>query len=61
MKEIEQIMMQRWINAQIYKYNIQIKNIDMNRAKQMRLNQFVILFKKQLTNPPPQPKPPLTL
>ncbi len=59
MKEIEQTMMQKWINAKIYEYNIKIENIDMNKAKQMRLDQFVILFKKQLTNHPPQPKPPL--
>jgi len=47
MKEIEQTMMKKWINAKIYEYNIKIENIDMNKSKQMRLDQFVILFKKQ--------------
>jgi len=44
MKEIEQTIMPKWINNQIYKYNIKIENIDMNRAKQMRLDKFVVLF-----------------
>jgi len=47
MKEIEQTMMQKWINNQIYKYNIKIENIDMNRAKQMRIDKFVILFAEE--------------
>lgn len=29
------------------KYNIKIENIDMNKAKQMRLDQFVILFAEE--------------
>ena len=48
MKEIEQTMMQKWINAKIYEYNIKIEDIDMNRAKQMRLDKFVILFAEEL-------------
>jgi len=47
MKEIEQTIMPKWINKQIYKYNIKIENINMNRAKQMRLDKFVILFAEE--------------
>jgi len=47
MKEIEQTMMQKWINAKIYEYNIKIEDIDMNRAKQMRIDKFVILFAEE--------------
>jgi len=47
MKDIEQTIMPKWINNQIYKYNIKIENIDMNRAKQMRLDKFVVLFAEE--------------
>ncbi len=47
MKEIEQIKMRKDIEILRDKYNIKIENIDMNKAKQMRLDQFVILFAEE--------------
>ena len=47
MKEIEQIMMRKDIEVLRDKYNIKIENINMNRAKQMRIDKFVILFAEE--------------
>jgi len=47
MKEITQIMMRKDIEILRDKYNIKIKNINMNRAKQMRIDKFVILFAEE--------------
>ena len=40
-------MMRKDIEVLRDKYNIKIENINMNRAKQMRIDKFVILFAEE--------------